>query len=315
MEVSMKKEFIRMSTFLFLTVFLTFFIYPDSSVRLLRIEKSPLFDKGKPDLHILIEDLKNMIDEPGLNSLKEELHVRIYSPLGKKILKLGRLKKGKVKWFFKKVNKKYLRVKMDPNDAQVLWQEVISKKRKTKYCLALTSNPQDSKYLKVVKQFKLSFFPHLDLNAVVTYPIAAAPGSQLRNLVSLTIYNEGLIPAENFFVETVLSGDGEIPMKPAVYSKHFREDVLFKGGRLLIELLKPGHSVTLTFDGAMTIPKDTPEGRYNLGVVLDPENRIDELKETNNCLSRLIIITKNPAKVLSSINQKPVVIPRKKRSD
>jgi hypothetical protein len=204
-------------------------------------------------------------------------------------------------------------VKPDKAEADRLWQEVASKKRKSRYQLILTSNPPDSENIQIIKQYKLSFLAHLDLNAVLTYPLAAAPGKKLRNKVSVTVYNEGNIPAGNFFIEIVLSADKEIPMKPGLYSRQYQDDVLLKGGRLMAYPLKPGHSVTYTFDGAMTIPIDTPEGRYHLGLVLDPDNLIPESDEANNRLSRMIIITGNPEKVLADMDKKPVVIPAKNR--
>lgn len=287
--------------------------FPNSAPRLLRVEQAPGWAKGKPELYLLLSDLQNILNQATLEPSKEEIHVRIFNPEGEKIFKLGHLKKGKLKWYFKTVEKKYLRVKSERSHADRLWQEVDKKQPKSRYQLLLTSNRPDSDNVSIIKQYRLSFHPHLDLNAVMTYPLAAAPGSRLKRKVTVTIYNEGNIPAENFFIEAVLSGDNQFPMEPAVYSRTYREDVLLKDGRMLVELLKPGHSITMTFDGAMTIPRDTPVGKYHLGLVIDPENRITEQEESNNRIARVIIITATPDKILSNIDSAPVVIPQKKK--
>ncbi len=117
-------------------LFCTAIIYPDTAYRLLRIEKSPGWEKGKRELNMLLEDLQHIIDIPGLETSNEEIHIRVFNPQGKKILKLGVIKKGKVKWYFKKASKKYLRVKPDKAEADRLWQEVASKKRKRCYRMA-----------------------------------------------------------------------------------------------------------------------------------------------------------------------------------
>jgi hypothetical protein len=92
----MKKKVI--AAVVFAILFCTAIIYPDTAYRLLRIEKSPGWEKGKRELNMLLEDLQHIIDIPGLETSNEEIHIRVFNPQGKKILKLGVIKKGKVKW-------------------------------------------------------------------------------------------------------------------------------------------------------------------------------------------------------------------------
>lgn len=291
----------------------TSFIYSNNQARLLRIEQAPGWTKGKPELLLTLSDLENVLDEAAIEPSKEEIHIRIFNPEGMKILKLGHLKKGKLKWYTKLFQKKFLIVKPDKADAESLWQEVSKNLPQSRYQLILTANQKDSETVQIINKFRLSFHPHIDLNAVMTYPIAAAPGDRLKRKVSVTIYNEGNIPAENFYIESILSTDQKIPVTKSEFARNFKEDVQLKDGRMMVELLKPGHSITMAFDGAMIIPKDTPPGKYYLGLILDPENLIAEDNESNNHLARMIIITENPEKILSKINDTPVVIPQKKK--
>ena len=188
-------------------------------------------------------------------------------------------------------------VRMKPPYLEAMLKEIKKKKTKTKYRLRIVNKKREkSNELNVIKSYKLTFFRHLDLYGVLEYPLYVIPGEDLGKRVMLEVYNEGVVAAENFFVELVLSSDNQIPMKPEVYSENFSEDMLLKEGRLKVDILEPGQSVTLRFNGPLTIPADTPPGWYHLGAVLDSENKIEELEEGNNRLARLISIYPPPPK-------------------
>ena len=142
-----------------------------------------------------------------------------------------------------------------------------------------------------LKIFEITFATFMDLTAEMTYPIKVVPGEELGKRVSIKVKNKGTDAAKDFNVELVLSSDTQIPLKPASYSENFSEDILFKDGRKKVELLNPAEDITLNFDGSIKIPADTPPGRYYLGVVIDPESKIEELDKENNIFTRFIIIS------------------------
>ncbi|MCP5103093.1 MAG: hypothetical protein GY950_06935, partial [bacterium] len=132
-----------------------------------------------------------------------------------------------------------------------------------------------------------------DLAVTVTHAIRPAPmpGAEMSKKVSVTIENKGTMEAKDFDIQLVLSSDLVIPVKPAVYSENFKEDVLLKDALQKVASVKAGETVTITLEGAVKIPDDTPVGRYYLGAVADPANMIEELDEKNNFNAKFLMIT------------------------
>jgi hypothetical protein len=276
--------------------------------RLLRVHEPSEKFKKKYDVFLDIQDIESILKDPALDLSKGEIHIRLFNPQGQKIAKLGVIKRGRIKWLHKRLVKRMLCINMEPPHAEELLKEVGKKRKVTCYQLLLTSIQKDSDYLKVLKAYPLTFFPHVDLYGVLIYPLYVAPGSDFGEKVTLKVVNEGMIAAENFFVELVLSTDKEVPLKPGISSNRFQEDMLLKNGRVKVDLLLPGESITLQFKSPLTVPDNTPPGKYNLGAVIDPENYIKELHETNNRLSRFLFVTNDPSKALSQVNKNPVDI-------
>lgn len=281
----MKKSLLFFIIFQFISILL----FPDSRLRLLRVQQP---DGEKSRLLFHLEDLDYILTDPEINLSEAEVDVRLYNPEGREIAQLGTVKKGKVKWSFKKKDDTFLQVKMERSYVDELLKEISEKKTKTKYRLRLINKKRtQSGELDIIKSYKLTFFPHLDVYGVLEYPLYVSPGEELKERVKLKLYNDGIIAAKDFFVELVLSSDAEIPMKPGVYGDNYSEDMLLKDGRLKVDKLEPGEPITLTFGGMLTIPPDAPPGRYYLGAVLDPENKLEELEEENNRLARFISIS------------------------
>jgi len=121
-----------------------------------------------------------------------------------------------------------------------------------------------------------------DLEVSIKCPHQAYPGQELRKSIKVTVKNKGTATAKNFSVDLVLSSDTIIPVKYAIYSPNFHEDVLLKGGREYVKSLAPGAKINLILYGTNKIPSDTPPGNYYLGVVVDSGNKVKELRENNN---------------------------------
>jgi len=112
--------------------------------------------------------------------------------------------------------------------------------------------------------------------------ITTIPGGIPGKGISIFVTNIGDVVAKNFFVDIVLSTDTHFPIKFAIYSPNFCEDVLLKSGRLSVKTLEPGASISLRLPGMCKIPDNTPLGNYYLGAVVDPGKKILEKNEKNN---------------------------------
>ncbi len=301
---------------LFIPIFLLSLMLPllsESDIRLLRIQEPAKGLKQRYHLFVNIQDLQLILKDPTLDLKEGETQIRLYGTDGRKLAKLGIVKKGRIKWLFRQWKKTMLCVKMDPIQARKLLDEARTKRKRTGYQLGLTQEQKDSDRLKVVKCYGLVFHPHVDLYGVLVYPLQAAPGQDIGSKVSLTIFNEGSIAANNFFVDLILAKKTEIQVTPGIPSKDFRDGMLLGNGRLEVNTLAPGESITLHFKNPMVIPGNTPPGKYSLAAILDPDHKIEETQEKNNCISRLIFITKNPKKSLTQSSDKPIDLRTKKK--
>ena len=132
--------------------------------------------------------------------------------------------------------------------------------------------------------------PDLQIKIICPNPAKAYAGQSLGKSIKVWVKNVGDVPAQNFSVDLVLSKDTNIPVKFAVYSPNFSDDVLLKGGREFVKLLGPGKTIPVSLNGTNTIPSDTPPGVYYLGAVVDPGKKVKEFNEGNNtAICRLII--------------------------
>lgn len=278
----------------------------EDDTRLLRVQEPVDGLKQNYHLFVNIEDIMQILKDPALDLSSGETQIRLYNTDGSKLAKLGLYKNNRVKWLFKCWRKKMLCVKMDPVEARNLLIEAAKKKKRTGYQLGLTQVQKNSERLKILKCYCLVFHPHVDLYGVLVYPLQAAPGQDIGNTVSIKIYNEGSVAATQFFVDLILTKKSNIPVTPGIPSKGFREGMLLGNGRMRVDSLAPGATVTLQFKGPMIIPKDTPPGKYNLAALLDPDHKIHENQEDNNCISRLIFISNEPIKSLSRTNNQPI---------
>jgi hypothetical protein len=128
-----------------------------------------------------------------------------------------------------------------------------------------------------------------DLKVDLRGPTQARAGSDISLQIRLRVSNAGEAAAigtreagaNGYMVDLVLSKDLNLPVKFAVFSASFQEDVLLQGGRVSnTTSLSPGQPVS--FRVGARIPADTPSGTYCLGAVVDPGKRIPESNESNN---------------------------------
>jgi hypothetical protein len=296
----------KLILFIIIVLFFSVHAFSQGNLKFLKIEV-PTEGKTKNRLLFDLEDIKKMLDELKLEELSANIN---FTDLGGySLATLGKIKKGKIDWSHKIVDEKSLLVKFKKDDYSMVIDKVKEKSRnpgfqiqivEVKFDILSTKRKLD-RYVAEKAKFKeaedavsiyeITFAEFMDLTADMKYPIKATPGEELGKKVSVKVKNKGTNAAKNFNVELVLSSDNQIPVKPAPYSENFSEDILLKDGRKSVELLNSGEDITLSFDGSIKIPADTPPGRYYLGAVIDPENKIEEINKKNNIFARFIIIS------------------------
>ncbi|MHC5066857.1 MAG: CARDB domain-containing protein, partial [Planctomycetota bacterium] len=107
-------------------------------------------------------------------------------------------------------------------------------------------------------------------------PALVGPGDSV-DIKAFRIANQGFYPATKF--------------STGIYLSPWLNDI--KGGTLLDSFTIGGLVQGLPFNVAgqtVTIPIDTPPGNYWLGFVVDNEEQVAELDETNNIVARLITV-------------------------
>lgn len=307
------KKFLVIS---FLFLFMVLVLISANRPQLLRILEPAGKYKGRYDLILHKKDIEAILKDPEIDISKGKIQIRLYDPKGNKIAKLAKTKKGRIKWLFRTLPGEVLGVKMDPVQARKLLDEACKKGKNTRYQLVLTREEKKSDTLKVVKCYKLVFSKHVDLYGVLIYPLQVAPGDAIEKKVTITVFNEGTAAARNFYVELMLSEDQSKSPQGAMQGATKPKNMSLANGRLKVALVPPGESVTLRFNGPLKIPSDTPPGRYSLVALLDSENSVQEVKEDNNLLSRLIFISHQPSQSLPKPGENPVdlrALTRKKK--
>lgn len=128
-----------------------------------------------------------------------------------------------------------------------------------------------------------------DLMVSIRGPGKAYPGKDISDQVKIVVRNIGNRSAQGtldfgqngYMVDLVLSKTENLPIRFSNVSSSFRDGALLRGGRVSrTRTLQPGNQAS--YSVGATIPRDTPPGRYCLGVVVDPGKAVRELSETNN---------------------------------
>jgi hypothetical protein len=152
-----------------------------------------------------------------------------------------------------------------------------------------------------------SSLPMPDLRvAQIIAPASAEAGQYIGPQLKTTIQNSGdapapgtlgtLNPPKGFQVDFVFSKDNTAPVKYAVLSSNFVEDMLMLGYRFsrTKDLAAKGvasYPQGTGFPDDARIPPDTKPGNYFVCVVVDPGKVVPESNENNNVMCKSIVIT------------------------
>jgi hypothetical protein len=113
--------------------------------------------------------------------------------------------------------------------------------------------------------------------SILQCPKYARAGQNLKAGFQVKAFYVGPLPVNNVAVDIVLRNDTNCPSPApyAVYSPHYSNGVLLKGGREFVNVM-PVQWRQVTLKGDNTIPTDTPEGDYYLCAVIDAGNKVVE---------------------------------------
>jgi len=228
-----------------------------------------------------------------LQALGEELtadvpaaDIMLLNAQGSPLVTLGSLKKNKLKWDHKTFQGKFLALKFAAAEYTALAGSIKAKTPLPGYQIVVC----DPETQAVIKRFAVAFSDLADLAVQLNYPVKAAPGQALRQEVTVSLENRGSVAARNIRLEIVLSGDDRVPLRRAPAAATFVEDMLLENGSETIPVLEAGQQTTVTFNGSLKLPEDTPPGKHYLAVTVDPENSISELSDDNNISQGYIMI-------------------------
>ena len=123
-------------------------------------------------------------------------------------------------------------------------------------------------------------------------PKTIKPGQELGSFVKVVAVNRSEIAVKDAGVDLILKKEPScpVPTPAAVYSPHYSNGVLLKGGHEQISL-GGGQTQELKLEGPNTLPSDIPTGDYFLCAVIDAGDKIKESNEANNCSCCPIKIT------------------------
>lgn len=240
---------------------------------------------GKDVLRVSIPHLEELAGELTSGLLAADL--RLLDKQDRVLAALGTLRKGKLKWEHKAVQGRFLAVRFAPADAAALAEALRAGNPRPGIRLAAC----DDKSGAVMQATAVTLRDFPDVAVQLNYPVSAQPGEDLGPGVTVTVENKGGVAARDIRLEMVLSGDDQVPRKPAAEAPGYAEDALLPGGRETIAVLEPKQQLTVRFPGRLQIPGDTPPGKHYLAVVADPEDRVSELSEENNVGTGFIMIS------------------------
>lgn len=241
-------------------------VFSQERLKYLKMEEPDESLKGKNRLLVGLAQVEDILRGFGLPEFAGTIEIAD-SQTGQPFATLAKIEKGKMKWSHKLVNEKTLLVEFGKEDYPTILAKVKEKSARPGFQIQIV----DAKTGQIAGKCECSFLSLPDLVATIQYPVKVSPGQALGSELSVKIENMGTAAAKDFDVDVVLSGDDKIPVKPGAESGKFTEDGLLPNGRERIAVLDPGQAVTLAFKGAVSVPADTPPGKFHIGAVADSE--------------------------------------------
>lgn len=280
--------------FLFSTQFLT-----GDNLKLLKIEETGDREKLLFDL----KDVEALV--AGFDTGDMAVFIEFADMQDKVLARLGRLKKGKIKWGHKTESKEKMLVKFAGADFPSVLEKVRGNKKKPGFQVILSN----SKTNEVLTSFEICIAPFPDLVMDVKYPVKVKPGEELKDRITGTVRNDGSAPAGDFHVGFFIVSEGKPPIKIGSFVKKFSKDIVIKDGHEGPKKFDPGDSFELAIEESAKIPVDIAPGRYSFEAKADSEEVIVEANEENNSFKGLLLISiAEPKRLVLELPQTQLIL-------
>ncbi len=260
-------------------------VFTSSELQLLQIEEPGKAPGEKNRLEFNMTHVQEMV--ANFDSGDVLVNIEFADIKDRVLARLGTLKKGKIKWAHKVVDKDSMLVKFSEAD----FAEVVGKIKEHPEKPGLQIVLSDAKTNVVLKSYGIYTSPFPDLTVSFKGPVKASPGDELQGDISLSIKNSGTASSGNFSVDIILFREDQAPVKLASYLKNFAEEIVIKNGKETLRRFEPGESFVLEWKDSLTIPENTPPGKYYLGAQLDSGDQVKESDEENNVEKTFILIS------------------------
>jgi len=169
-----------------------------------------------------------------------------------------------------------------------------------KYSYPPYTNPFDAYYLdECVAVTPIGYYADLEI-VDFTAPAQADSGQNVYGQVDLTLGNYGDNESGDFYVGVYISDDDEITTS----------DSLLTDGRVYVPNVTQGGTYNVVFPTTLAIPTGLDMGFYYIGVIVDEDEEVHELDETNNTIAQQIKIGDPPVPDIKiSGDDGPLTIP------
>ncbi len=292
----MKKIFLFIAIFLLLTCAT---IFSGNRLRVLGMRDAP--DQGKRIILVNLDHLQAIIDEFQL-APKADVTIELATDSGKLLTILAKQKKGNLKWSHKTEGTNQLLVKLSKEDFPLVQQKIKENALRpglrvqiSQSSTKVSSSKISSAFAEVkmekekftLKWTDVTFAELADLTPLLKYPVKVKPGQEIKKNLQITVSNNGTVKADNIEVQLMLTSDTS------------KEDIPLQNGFGTIASLAPGQSANLSLPGPVKIPANVRPDKYQLGVAVDPDNKIQELDKENNIYTGFLLVAAPPPKCIT----------------
>ncbi|MCK5221044.1 MAG: hypothetical protein KAR14_05640, partial [Candidatus Aminicenantes bacterium] len=209
------------------------------------------------------------------------------------IARLGKIEKGEISWAHK-IEKGNMTIKFGKSEYKGLLEKVRAGSGRPGYQIILS----DKKSNGVINSFEITFKPFPNLSVELSYPVNIAPGEVIGDKVIITIKNTGSAPSGEVSLDMIISKNFQIPLKKYSLEEGPEGVRLLEYGTLKVENIDPGGEIELKPDSKLRLPETLENGRYYLGAVIDPEQKLTESAEDDNVFRGFLMVApKEPAKI------------------
>lgn len=251
----------------------------EEAIRVLAVDEPTPELAKKNTMLVHFAELESLVS--GLTAEHADATIVLLDPTKWAMASLGSIKKGQVKWDYKKAKERFLAVEMTPSNYALL-AGILKVKMPNTGCWLAVCDPKTGGILASVP---VTFWEFPDLAVQLDYPVNAQLGENLQDNVSVVLVNRGGAPARDIRVVLAASPD-----EPFAWQGATGNDQLLANGQETVPLLEPGQQLTIRFSNRLLLPADMAPGKHYLGVAVDPAGAIVELDKANNVHSGFIMV-------------------------